>query len=89
MTMMEAIVFTIGLVAFLFWLSQLLVVVKMHDSDFPDRNDKLMWFLLIFLGSLPGAILFLLCRYDFTNVKLREKEQKLEEELHEVTKQKA
>jgi len=79
----------IGLIAFLFWLSQLWLVVKMHDSDFPDRNDKLMWFILVFFGSILGAVLFMIWRIEHTNVRVRETKKKLEDDFHEIINKKA
>jgi heme/copper-type cytochrome/quinol oxidase subunit 2 len=89
MAMMQTTIIMIGLIAFLFWLSQLRQVVKMHDSDFPDRNDKLMWFLLVFFGSILGALLFMIWRIERDNVKVRETEKKLEDDFHEIINKKA
>ena len=87
--MMQITIFIFGLIAFLFWLSQLWLVVKMHDSDFPDRNDKLMWFLLVFFGFILGALLFMVWRIEHANIKVRETEKKLEDDFQEIINQKA
>jgi len=87
--MMQIIILIIGLIAFLFWLSELRLVIKMHDSDFPDRNDKLMWFLLVFFGSILGAVLFMIWRIEHVNAKVRESEKKLEDDFHEIINKKA
>jgi heme/copper-type cytochrome/quinol oxidase subunit 2 len=44
----------------LFWLGQLWNVVTSSDSDFPDRNDKLMWAIIVMFGSVLGAAVFAL-----------------------------
>jgi cyanate permease len=87
--MMQATIFMFGLIAFLFWLSQLRLVVKMHDSDFSNRNDKLMWFLQVFFGFILGAVLFMIWRIEHANVKVRETEKKLEDDFHEIINKKA
>jgi len=87
--MIQITLLVIGLIAFRFWLSQLLLVIKMRDSEFLDRNDKLMWFLLVFFGSILGALLFWFRGYEFSNAKAKETELKLEREFREITKEKA
>jgi len=82
-------IFLFGLIAFLFWLSQLWLVVKMQDSDFPGRNDKLIWFLLVFFGFILGAFLFMVWRIEHANIKIREAEKKLEDDFHEIISKKA
>ena len=87
--MLQIVIIIIGLIAFLFWLSELRIVIKMHDSDFPGRNDKLMWFMLVFFGSILGALLFMIWRIERVNVKVRETEKKLEDDFHEIINKKA
>ena len=77
-------IYIIGLAAGLFWLYQLWSVVRMKDGDFPDRNDKLMWSLLVFFGFLLGAILFAVWKSEYAHTKAKNAEKKLEKELQEL-----
>lgn len=55
---MPLVVLALLIIVFIFWLRQLLNVISMSDDEFEGRNDKLIFFLIVFLGSLPGAIGF-------------------------------
>ena len=55
---MGILVIIISLIFFVYWIRQFCEVIRAGDSDFPGRNDKLMWAIIIFFGSLPGALLY-------------------------------
>ena len=42
----------------LIWLLILKDVITMRDEDFPGRNDKLIWFIVVFFGNVFGAFAF-------------------------------
>jgi hypothetical protein len=46
------------ILVFLCWVSQLLALMNMKDDAFPGRYDKPLWFVVIFMGSLLGAVIF-------------------------------
>ena len=46
------------LAALLFWLAMVWTVVNLAEDDFPGRNDKLMWAIIVFFGSVVGAAIF-------------------------------
>lgn len=45
------------------WIIQFWDVVTCDDMDFPGKNDKLMWGLIVFFGSIPGAISYAVWRF--------------------------
>ena len=51
------IVVVVGLV---FWLFRLIEVVSMKDDEFDGQNDKLIFFMIVFFGSVFGAVGFLI-----------------------------
>ena len=55
--MMEACV-TGAIVLLIFWVVQLIDLMTMTDDLFPGRNDKVLWFIVVFLGSAFGALVF-------------------------------
>jgi len=79
---MPLLVLALLIIAFLFWLRQLKNIIAMDDVEFKGRNDKLIFFIIVFFGSLPGAIgiyFWLRCRR-----KKMEDEQKLEARIAEA-----
>ncbi|MHC5056836.1 MAG: hypothetical protein ACYTKD_19295 [Planctomycetota bacterium] len=42
----------------IFWACQLLSLMRMKDEEFPGRYDKVLWFIIVFFGSLLGALIF-------------------------------
>jgi len=54
--------------AFLFWAAQLLDVLPRKDDDFPGRNDKMMWGLIVFFGGFLGAIVYSISKQPRTSV---------------------
>ena len=62
---MEITIFLIGVaLAAIFWIYQLWSVVSSDDADYPNRNDKLMWAMVVLFGSVLGALLFVLWKFD-------------------------
>lgn len=57
---MVAVILALAVAAFLFWLYELWAVATMSDSDFPGRNDKLIWVIIVLFASVIGAVLFVL-----------------------------
>jgi len=55
---MPLIVLALLIIVFLFWLRQLINVISMSDDEFTGRNDKLIFFIIVFFGSVPGAVGF-------------------------------
>lgn len=51
-----------GIVAvlLLFWLSCLADLMNRPDDEFPGRNDKLAWVLILIFLNIPGVFLYLL-----------------------------
>lgn len=49
--------FLIGIIGFILWILALIDILK---SDFRGQNDKLIWALVVLLGSFVGAILYFL-----------------------------
>ena len=60
---MEGLVFLVFLALIIFWIYQLVQVVSMDDKEFKGRNDKLIFFMIVFFGLIPGAIGFYLWRH--------------------------
>lgn len=48
---------------FVFWLFQIVALMDMKDNEFPGRHDKVLWFIAVLLGSVVGALAFLLWRF--------------------------
>ena len=59
---MMIIAMLVGVAAFLFWMVQLWTALTMTDEEFPGRNDKLVWVMVVFFGSVIGALLFVCWR---------------------------
>lgn len=55
---MQGLVFLVFLALIIFWIYQLVDVISMDDKDFKGRNDKLIFFMVVFFGSIFGAIGF-------------------------------
>lgn len=47
---------------FIFWLSQIVALMNMKDSEFPGKHDKILWLGAILIASVAGALAFLLWR---------------------------
>jgi uncharacterized membrane protein len=41
-----------------FWFAQVLDIVNRSDNDFPERNDRVVWLLVVLLIPIVGAILY-------------------------------
>ena len=54
-----------------FWMVQLVVLMRMRGEAFPWQFDKALWFVAVFFGFFLGALAFLIWR------KLREAEAKV------------
>jgi hypothetical protein len=48
--------YVVALVAFGFWLIQVIDLLMRDVRDFENHTHKLMWFLALVTGSLAGAI---------------------------------
>ena len=58
---MNTLYLLLGIVCLLlvgFWIVQLLSLMNMEDAQFPGRRDKVLWFVLLMLGSVLGAVVF-------------------------------
>ena len=55
---MQGFVFLVFLALIIFWIYQLVDVIAMDDKDFKGRNDKLIFFMVVFFGLIFGAIGF-------------------------------
>ena len=53
----------IGVVLTVFWLVQLLALMRMQGNEFPWEYDKALWFVAVFFGFALGALLFLIWRH--------------------------
>ena len=72
------------LIAAAFWLLTLWSVVSTSDDDFPGRNDKLMWAIIVFFGFVLGAILFIVWKSEYQRSRISAR--KLETEMQGVLK---
>ena len=79
--MIEILNILLILAVLLIWVAQLREIVLMRDEAFDGRNDKLIWFLIIFFGSIFGAIAFI----RWKNGRLNEKqlERKIKSSLND------
>ncbi len=48
----------LAIVAFAFWLAQLIEAISLNVSYFESHTHKLVWFLVILSGTVIGAIWF-------------------------------
>ena len=48
----------VGVALLIFWLSQILALMRMADDEFVGRYDKPLWVAILILLSVPGAALF-------------------------------
>ena len=75
----QMIVFFVFVVFMIFWIRQLITVVSMKDEEFEGRNDKLIWFIIVFFGNFIGAAIF--CSWKYFNLQQQFKRQaKMNEE---------
>ena len=83
---MDAILILFALMCLLIWLFVVLRVISMRDDDFDGRNDKLIWFLLVFFGSIFGALIFCIWRLlkATSDQRSKETERVLLESMTEV-----
>lgn len=66
-------VFTLVTLAVLFfWVYELISVISMKDEQFDGRNDKLIFFLLVFFGSIFGAVGFAFWKWFHAPVQHRQ-----------------
>jgi|GEM_PF-3246597 len=63
---MNGFIILLAVLAVLFWIHELWKLLLMKDDEFDGRNDKLIWFIFVFFGSLLGALLFCLWRISRT-----------------------
>jgi hypothetical protein len=54
----HVVILLVILSALIFWLRQLIDVMQRSDDDFPGRNDKLIWAVVIVLGNVFGALAY-------------------------------
>lgn len=52
------IVVILAILLVVFWISQLLSLMNMRDEQFAGRHDKVLWFIVVFFGTLLGAFVF-------------------------------
>jgi len=57
---MTMLLWAVAVAAFLFWLYVLWTAATMPDSDFPGRNDKVIWVMIVLFTPIIGALLFAL-----------------------------
>lgn len=57
--------FVIFIVLFSIWLYAVLDVLR---SDFQASNDKILWIVVVFVGSILGAVIYLLLRKRYKKV---------------------
>jgi hypothetical protein len=41
-----------------FWFAQVLDLLNRSDNDFPERNDRVVWLMVVLLVPVVGAILY-------------------------------
>ncbi|MHC4253242.1 MAG: hypothetical protein ACYS9X_29330 [Planctomycetota bacterium] len=73
-----AIAAAVALPLVIFWACQLLSLMRMRDEEFPGRYDKILWFIIVFFGSLLGALIFWLWKVG------RADERELASEMGEI-----
>lgn len=66
--MLNTLVIILGIAAFAFWLVQLINLLMLDVSHFESHTHKLIWFLVVFSGSIVGAIWFFLWRRGSTSL---------------------
>lgn len=57
--------FLIFIVLFCIWLYAVLDVLR---SDFRASNDKILWIVVVFIGSILGALIYLMLRKRYKKV---------------------
>ncbi len=60
--MLNTLVIILGIAVFAFWLVQVISVLALDVSHFESHTHKLIWFLVVFSGSIVGAVWFFLWR---------------------------
>ncbi len=60
--MLQTLMIILGAAVFVFWLVQVISVLTLDVSHFESHTHKLIWFLVVFSGSIVGAIWFYLWR---------------------------
>jgi len=56
--MLQVIIAILALWLIAFWFAQVLDIVNRSDDDFPERNDRVVWLLIVLLVPVVGAILY-------------------------------
>lgn len=60
--MLQTLMIILGTAVFVFWLVQVISVLALDVSHFESHTHKLIWFLVVFSGSIVGAVWFFLWR---------------------------
>ena len=58
-----------SIILFVFWLNEFWTIVNMKDDDFPNRNDRLMWAVIVFFGNVLGAAIFAIWKVQYLGEK--------------------
>jgi len=58
--MLYTLMIILGAAVFVFWLVQVISLLALEVSHFESHTHKLIWFLVVFSGSIVGAIWFYL-----------------------------
>ena len=78
---MGLIVYILGLVAFFFWLAQLIDVLFREQRYFESHTHKLVWFLVVFVGNIVGAAWYFLWKRQVVEAHdIARSQRQLEEE---------
>ena len=56
--MLNLILFLVVLVSIFFWMTQVIDLLFLEVSRLESHQHKLIWFLVVFLGSVVGALWF-------------------------------
>jgi Na+/proline symporter len=49
-----------------FWISQMIELMRRPDDTFPSHNDKLIWAMVMIFGSVAGALVYYLAQHAVT-----------------------
>jgi hypothetical protein len=55
--MLQGIIWVLALWLLGFWFAQVLDLLNRSDDDFPERNDRVEWLMVVLLVPVVGAIL--------------------------------
>lgn len=56
------VIILIAVALLVFWLSQMVALMKMKDDAFPGKHDKILWVAALLVASVAGALAFLFWR---------------------------